>query len=76
MNQMEGCALQKKTSVGVFRFLIEEVFCRYRCVGQVTPDLEELDSDEAKEFLAKFRVQLAHTGGELDGPEAKNLTLR
>ena len=60
-NQVEGRALRKKTSVAVFRFLLEEVFCRYQCVSQVIVDQGELDSDEAKEFFAKLGVWLTLT---------------
>ena len=41
--------------MAVYRFLLEEVFFRYRCVGQV---VAELDSNEAKEFFAKYGVRL------------------
>ena len=39
------------------QFLLEEVFCRYGCVGQVIADRGELHSDKAREFFAKHGVQ-------------------
>ena len=60
-NQVEGRALRKKTSATVCRFLLEEVFCRYGCVGRVVADRGELDSDEAREFFGKHGVQLTLT---------------
>ena len=60
-NQVEGRALRKKTSMAVCRFLLEEVFCRYGCIGQVVADRGELDSDEAREFFGKHGVRLTLT---------------
>ena len=60
-NQVEGRALRKKTSSAVCQFLLEEVFCRYGCVGQVVADRGELDSNEAREFFAKHGVRLTLT---------------
>jgi hypothetical protein len=40
---------------------LEEVFCRYGCVGQVIADRGELDSDNAREFFAKHGVRLTLT---------------
>jgi hypothetical protein len=40
---------------------LEEVFCRYGCVGQVIADHGELDSDNAREFFAKHGVRLTLT---------------
>ena len=57
-NQVEGRALRKKTSTTVCRFLVEEVFCRYRCVEQVIADRAELDSDKAKESFTNHGVRL------------------
>ena len=37
-NQVEGRALPRKTCSAVCQFLLEEVFCRYGCVGQVIAD--------------------------------------
>ena len=37
-NQVEGRALQNNTTAAVYRFLIEEVVCRYGCVGKIVVD--------------------------------------
>ena len=60
-NEVEGCARRKKTSMKVCGFLLEEVFCRYKCIGQVEADREELDSEEAREFFARHGVRLTFT---------------
>ena len=60
-NQVEGWALRRKTCSAVCQFLLEEVFCRYRCVGQVIADLGELDSNKAREFFTKHGVRLTLT---------------
>jgi hypothetical protein len=60
-NQVEGRALRRKTCSAICQFLLEEVFCRYGCVGQVIADLGELDSDNAREFFAKHGVRLTLT---------------
>ena len=43
-NQVEGRALTNKTTAAVCRFLIEEVICRYGCVGKIVADRGELDA--------------------------------
>ncbi|KAL3682681.1 hypothetical protein R1sor_000703 [Riccia sorocarpa] len=60
-NQVEGCALRTKGTEGVCRFLLEDVICRYGCVGKVTTDRGELDAREAEEFFQKYGVKLALT---------------
>ena len=60
-NQVEGRALRKKTSATVCRFLLEEVFCRYGCVGQVVADRGDLNSNEARVFFGKHGVRLTLT---------------
>ena len=45
-NQVEGRALQNKTTAVVCWFLIEEVICRYVCVGKIVADQGELDAQE------------------------------
>ena len=37
-NQVEGRALQNKTTAAVCRFRIEDVICRYGCVGKIVAD--------------------------------------
>jgi hypothetical protein len=60
-NQMECRALQNKTTAGVCRFLIEEVVCRYRCVGKIVVDCGELDAQEAEELFDRLGVRLSLT---------------
>ena len=43
-NQVEGRALQNKTTTAMCQFLIEEVVCRYGCVGKIMADGGELDA--------------------------------
>ena len=50
-NQVKGRALTNKTTSAVCRFLLEEVVCRYGCVGNVVVDRGELDAHEAIELF-------------------------
>ena len=38
MNEVEVRPLMNKTTEDVCRFLIEDVICRYRCVGKIVAD--------------------------------------
>jgi hypothetical protein len=58
---VEGQALQNKTTAAVCRFLIEEVVCRYGCVGKIVADRGELDAQEAEELFDRLRVKLSLT---------------
>ena len=60
-NQIEGWALGRKMCSTVCQFLLDEVSCRYGCVGQVIADRGELESDKARGFFAKHRVWLTLT---------------
>ena len=60
-NQVEGRALQNKTTAAVCRFLIEEVVCRYGCVGKIVADRGELDAQEAEELFDRLGVKLSLT---------------
>lgn len=60
-NQVEGRALRTKTTEGVCRFLLEDVICRYGCVGKITADRGELDAKEAREFFGKLGIKLSLT---------------
>ena len=60
-NQVEGRALRRKTCFAVCQFLLEEVFCRYGCVGQVIANRGELNSDKDREFFTKHGVRLRLT---------------
>ena len=50
-NQVEGRALTNKTTAAVCKFLIEDVICRYGCVGKIVADRGELDGEEAEELF-------------------------
>ena len=50
-NQVEGRTLRQKTSKVVCKFLLEDVICRYGCVGKIIADRGELGSDEARQLL-------------------------
>lgn len=60
-NQVEGRALGTKSTEGVCRFLLEDVICRYGCVGKITADRGELDAREAREFFERMGIKLALT---------------
>jgi hypothetical protein len=47
--------------VGVCWFLIEEVVCRYGCVGKIVADRGELDAQEAEELFDRLGVELSLT---------------
>ena len=61
MNQVEGRALQNKTTAAVCRFLIKDVICRYRCVGKIVANRGELDAQEAEELFDRLRVKFSLT---------------
>jgi hypothetical protein len=60
-NQVVGRALQNKTTASVCRFLVEEVVCKYGCVGKIIPDRGELDAQEAEELFDQLGVKLSLT---------------
>ena len=60
-NQVEGRALQNKTTVAVCWFLIEDVICRYGCVGKIVADHGELDVEEAEELFGRLGVKMSLT---------------
>ena len=60
-NQVEGRALRNKTTTVVSRFLIEDVICRYGCVGKIVADRGELDTEEAEELFDRLGVKLSFT---------------
>jgi hypothetical protein len=45
----------------VCRFLVEEVVCRYGCVGKIVADRGELDAQEAEELFDRLGVRLSLT---------------
>jgi hypothetical protein len=60
-NQVEGRALQNKTTAAVCRFLVEEVVCKYGCVSKIVADRGELDAQEAEELFDRLGVKLSLT---------------
>ena len=60
-NQVEGRALTNKTTAALCRFLIEDVICRYGCVGKIVADPGELDAGEAEELFDRLGVKLSLT---------------
>ena len=58
-NQVEGRALTNKTTTAVCKFLIEDVICRYGCVGKIVADRGELDAEEAEELFDRLGVKLS-----------------
>ena len=53
--------LQNKMIAAVCRFLIEEVVCRYGCVGKIVADRGKLDAQEAEELFDRLGVKLSLT---------------
>jgi hypothetical protein len=60
-NQVEGRALRSKETSSVCKFLLEDVICRYGCVGKIVADRGELDANEAKEFFSRMGIKLSLT---------------
>ena len=47
--------------MAVCRFLIEDVICRYGCVGKIVADRGELDAEEVEELFDRLGVKLSLT---------------
>ena len=60
-NQVEGRALRSKETSSVCKFLLEDVICRYGCIGKIVADRGELDANEAKEFFSRIGIKLSLT---------------
>ena len=60
-NQVEGRAWTNMTTMGVCKFLIEDVICRYGCVGKIVADRGEIDAEETKELFNWLDVKLSLT---------------
>jgi hypothetical protein len=60
-NQVEGRALRSKETSTVCKFLLEDVICRYGCVGKIVADRGELDANETKECFARMGIKLSLT---------------
>ena len=50
-NQVEGRALTNKTTVTVCRFQVQDMICRYVCIGKIVADRGELDMHEVEELF-------------------------
>ena len=50
-NQVEGRANRTKTTTMICKFILEDIICRYGCVGKIVVDTFELDSQEACDFF-------------------------
>ena len=46
--------MQNRTTAVVCRFLIEDVICRYECIGKIVADRGELDTEEAEELFDRL----------------------
>jgi hypothetical protein len=60
-NQVKGRALRSKETAAVCKFLLEDVICRYGCIGKIIADRGEMDANEAKEFFLRMGVKLSLT---------------
>ena len=60
-NLVEGRALRIKTIVVVYKFLLEDVMCQYRCLGKIVADKGELNADEARELFDCLGVKISVT---------------
>jgi hypothetical protein len=60
-NFVEGRALKTKSTEGVCRFILEDIFSRYGSIGRMRADRGELDASEAREFFGRYGVQLRLT---------------
>ena len=60
-NFVEGRALRTKNTKGICRFILEDIFSRYRSIGQMRADRGELDVVEARNFFQRYGVQLKLT---------------
>lgn len=73
-NQVKGRALRTKSTESVCQFLLEEVVCRYGCIGKVVADRGELDADEARIFFSRLGIKLPLTSAY--NPEANGKIAR
>ena len=60
-NFVEGRALRTKTTEGVCRFILEDIFSRYGNIGRMRADRGELDAAEARSFFERHGVKLRLT---------------
>ena len=60
-NFVEGRALRTKSTEGVCRFILEDIFSRYGTIGRMRADRGELDAAEATNFFEQYGVRLKLT---------------
>lgn len=60
-NFVEGRALRTKSTEGVCRFILEDIFSRYGTIGRMRADRGELDAEEARQFFDRHGVKLRLT---------------
>ena len=60
-NFVEGRALRTKSTKGVCRFILEEIFSRYGTIGRMRANRGELDAVEATNFFERYGVRLKLT---------------
>ena len=53
--------MANKTTSTVCKFLLEDLVCRYGCVGKIMADRGELDAREAMELFERLGVKLSLT---------------
>ena len=56
-NFVEGRALRTKSSEGVCRFILEDIFSRYDTIERMRADRRELDAVEATSFFERYGVR-------------------
>lgn len=57
-NFIEGKALRTKSTEGICRFILEDIFSRYGSIGRMRADRGELDATEARDFFHIFRTKV------------------
>lgn len=60
-NQIEERALQIKSIIKIFRFLLEDMVCRYKCIRKITTNCGELDAHEVRMFFERCGIKLILT---------------
>ena len=50
-----------KGTLGVCQFILEDIVCRYGCIGKIVADVGELNSVEAQDFFDKVGIRLSLT---------------
>ena len=60
-NFVEGRALRTKSTKGVCRFILDDIFSRYGTIGRMRADRGELDAAEATNFFERYGVRLKLT---------------